>query len=381
MNESDLKPYAVRSEESRGRRHEEVRAEMDADVPRRLCFQKDRDRIIHCKAFRRLKDKTQVFVPHHDDHARNRLTHTLEVAQIARDLARMLGLNEDLAEAIALAHDLGHTPFGHAGEWALDKCLRFEHNEQSQRIVEEIEHVHPGFPGLNLSVEVIEGLMKHQTSWDRAGVKGNSGGGTSGDVNSSCEIRPSLEAQVVNLADEIAYQNHDVDDGLRNGFFTEEKLAGLVLWRAASEKVQARYGELEDEYVRRARTVSSMIGIMISDVYLETLRRLEVEGVKTLKDVYACEKQLVGFSSDMEVTNRDLKQFLARNVYFSEVVRQNSRRGQEIIKALFHYYVEGPEGFPKKPDGLMDPEEARDFIAGMTDRFAEQKAVELGLEF
>jgi dGTPase len=345
-----MQKYAVNNSDSRGRRHEEPLSKT------RDCFQKDRDRIIHCKAFRRLKDKTQVFVPHHDDHARNRLSHTIEVAQIARDLARMLGLNEDLAEAIALAHDLGHTPFGHAGEEALNECLAehgmsFEHNEQSRRIVEEIEHVYPDFKGLNLSIEVLEGLMKHQTSWDTP----------SGSEASN--VKPSLEAQVVNLADEIAYQNHDVDDGLRNGFFTEEDLQELELWQLASEEVRARYGRITNDHVRRARTVSKMIGLMIGDVYEETLKQLERHSVQTLNDVYKCEEQLVRFSEKMGMSNRELKKFLSNNLYFSDRVQAHAKRGQEIIKKLFAHYIKE-----------MSAPEARDFIAGMTDRFAAEKA-------
>lgn len=380
-----LAPYAALSSESRGRVHDEPAGET------RLAFQKDRDRIIHSKAFRRLKDKTQVFVAHGDDHNRNRLTHTLEVAQVSRDLARMLGLNEDLAEAIALAHDLGHTPFGHAGETALDECLRrfkepgegganskrmrFEHNAQSKRVVEELEHVYPGFVGLNLSIEVLEGLMKHETSWDKPG--------------DSVAVRPSLEAQIVNLADEIAYQNHDVDDGLRGGFFNEEDLAGLDLWRRASELVQEQYGEIKNQKIRRARTVSKMIGFMMRDVYEETLGRIERHGVKSLANVYACSEPLVGFSEELAKGNLELKNFLSKRLYFSDEVLKHSKRGQQIITALFDYYL---EHFDKRPveetDGsivFIKGEDAvpdiRDFIAGMTDHFAEQTAADLQLEF
>ena len=372
----NLAKYAVSGAVSRGRKHAEPAASQ-ARTP----FQKDRDRIIHARAFRRLKDKTQVFIPHHDDHARNRPTHTLEVAQIARDIARMLGLNEDLAEAIALAHDLGHTPFGHAGEEALDECLKehskmangtgtnetganrfaigllFEHNEQSQRVVEELEHVYPGFPGLNLSVEVLEGLMKHQTFWDKP--EGDDDG-----------VRPSLEAQVVNLADEIAYQNHDVDDGLRSGLFTEDDLAEVELWKMASELARGKYGEIEDGRIRIARTVSKMIGLMIHDAYEETLRRLRENAIEDLDDVYACENVLVGFSDEVAKANAQLREFLTKRVYFTERVQEYSKRGQSVIKKLFAHYI---------ADG-MDAAEARDFIAGMTDHFALQKAEELDLE-
>ncbi len=347
-----LQPYAVLSMRSRGRKHDEP---MD---PGRLPFQKDRDRIIHCKAFRRLQEKTQVFVPHYGDHYRNRLSHSLEVAQVSRDLARTLGLNEDLAEAIALAHDLGHTPFGHAGEFALDECLQpfglhFEHNEQSRRIVEELEDVYPGFPGLNLSIEVIEGLMKHQTSWDNPrGVDA---------------IRPSLEAQVVNLGDEIAYQNHDTDDGLRSGFFTEKDLSHLALWGWAKDASEKTDGKISDEKVRIARMVSKMISLMIWDIAEEASRRLEEQGIRHLEDVYTCPHQLVGFSDEMQSANRELKDFLSTRLYFHPEVVENASRGQEILRKLFE---------KKRAEG-MEPDKLRDYLAGMTDRFAEKELREL----
>lgn len=350
-----LATYAVKSSISRGRKHEEPASKS------RLCFQKDRDRIIHSKAFRRLKDKTQVFVSHHDDHSRNRLSHTLEVAQISRDLARMLGLNEDLAEAIALAHDLGHTPFGHAGEIVLNAALEphglgFEHNEQSRRIVEELEHVYPDFPGLNLSIEVVEGLMKHETSWDKPASPDN--------------IRPSLEAQIVNLADEIAYQNHDTDDGLRSGLFKEIDLEDLEIWQMASKNVTEKYGGIKDNHIRLARTVSKMIGLMMQDVYEETMRRIKEFGINNLDEVYSCNEMIVRFSPKIARANIALKNFLAKRLYFSEEVLRHSRRGQAIVKALFEHY--------QKDIGAA---EARDFIAGMTDRFALEKVEELQLEF
>jgi len=318
----------------------------------RLPFQVDRDRIIHSKAFRRLKDKTQVFVSHHGDHYRNRLTHTLEVAQIARDLARMLGLNEDLAETIALAHDLGHTPFGHAGETTLNECLaeyglHFEHNEQSKRIVTELEHSYPDFNGLNLSIEVIYGLMKHETTWDRPGLEDG--------------VHPSLEAQIVNLADEIAYQNHDVDDGLRSGLFKEEDLKNLALWGTASEYAERYYGYMDDPKIRIARTVSKMIGIMIDGTAKETSERLGLFKIGTLEDVYKCPEKLALFPQKMARANTELKEFLMKNLYFSEEVLSHAKHGQGIIKELFAKLM--AEG--------KSPEEVRDFLSGMTDSFAE----------
>lgn len=348
-----LQPYAVLSRGTKGREHEEP------EDTQRLPFQKDRDRIIHSKAFRRLKGKTQVFVAHYGDHYRTRLSHSLEVAQVSRDLARMLGLNEDLAEAVALAHDLGHTPFGHAGEHALDECLRehgmeFEHNRQSRRIVEELEDSYPEWRGLNLSREVIEGLMKHETSWDHPV-----------SAQSSAEegwVHPSLEAQIVNLGDEIAYQNHDVDDGLRSGLFTENDLAKLTLWKTATERVKREYGAIEDEKIRWARTVSKMISLMIEDIAVESTERIATAQIQSLEDVYACPRPLIHFSQSMEAANKELKDFLTTHLYFHPTVVELSKHGQNIIRALFKKGVE--EGVPL--------DELRDFIAGMTDGFAEE---------
>lgn len=357
-----LCPYAVLSKNSRGRKFTEM---MD---PQRLPFQKDRDRIIHCRAFRRLKEKTQVFVPHYGDHYRNRLSHSLEVSQISRDLARTLGLNEDLAEAIALAHDLGHTPFGHAGEYALHECMQayglsFEHNDQSRHIVEELEAVYPSFPGLNLSIEVIEGLMKHQTSWDNpAGAEA---------------IRPSLEAQVVNLADEIAYQNHDVDDGLRSGLFTEADLETLELWQWAKEASDKADGVIEDEKIRVSRTVSKMISLMIWDIAEEASRLIQLHGIQNTQDVYNCKEKLVNFSAAMEVANKSLKDFLTTRLYFHPEVVQHSDHGKKIIQKLFHHYMkEWKAAHPgrSEKEGAL---EIKDYLAGMTDRFAETQALEL----
>ncbi|MBU0981684.1 deoxyguanosinetriphosphate triphosphohydrolase [Patescibacteria group bacterium] len=367
-----LAPYAVLSRESKGRKYGE------AHDLQRMTFQKDRDRIIHSRAFRRLKSKTQVFVPHYGDHYRNRLSHSLEVSQIARDTARNLGLNEDLAEAISLAHDLGHTPFGHAGEATLDEELRaygmsFEHNEQSRRVVEELENVYPAHPGLNLSVEVVEGLMKHETSWD------NPAG--------AAAVRPSLEAQVVNLADEIAYQNHDVDDGLRSGLFLESDLRGLAVWRMAEDETKERYGDIKDDKVRFARTVSKMIGLMITDVCVETGIRLDEKGIRSLDDVYECVDRLVTFSEQMGEANKQLKDFLLKNLYFHPDVMSNMERGQVVIKSLFQHFMKLPQDLPPlialktRELGEMDRAElVRDYLAGMTDRFAWLQAEQLGLQ-
>lgn len=350
-----LKSFAVSNQSNKGRRHPEV---LDDE---RSGFQLDRDRVLHSRAWRRMEGKTQVFVVGYGDHYRTRMTHSLEVAQVSRDLARWLGLNEDLAETIALAHDLGHTPFGHAGEHALHECLQkhgleFEHNEQSRRTVEELELVYPKFPGLNLSIEVIEGLMKHHTSWDHP---------TGNEL-----IRPSLEAQIVNLADEIAYQNHDVDDGLRSELFDEKDLREVEIWEQAMEEVQYKYGDILDQPVRRARIVSHMMSMMIKDVHDETERRLREHNIQTLEDVYACETPLVDFSVEMRRRNKALKEFLTNRLYFHPEVKALSEHGKSIIRALFdHYLTQG-----------MEPSVLKDYLAGMTDRFAEFQVQELGLK-
>ena len=338
-----LKPYAVLSGQSRGRVHPEEEDE-------RLCFQRDRDRVLHSRAFRRLRGKTQVFWAGHGDHFRDRLTHSLEVSQVSRGLARSLGLNEDLAECIALAHDLGHTPFGHAGEFTLNECLEpfgmsFEHNAQSLRVVTDIEQVYPNFKGLNLSLEVLEGMMKHETFWD----KPENGDG----------VHPSLEAQLVNFADEIAYQNHDTDDGLRSELFTEEDLMGLALWKEAHDQMRKWYGEISDEKVRRARIISQMISLMMADLSEETERRIAEHGIQTLQDVLDCPHKLVGYSKKMEANNKALKEFLLFRFYLHPSVKEVSESGQKVLKELF-----------SELRGTMPLPELRDYLAGMTDSFA-----------
>ncbi len=362
LENSRLKKYAVSSLRSQGRVHEEQEKETEDRLP----FQKDRDRVMHCRAFRRLQGKTQVFVVHegleHGDHFRTRLTHSIEVAQISRDLARAMGLNEDLAETIALAHDLGHTPFGHSGQDTLDELMKrygesgFEHNEQSLRIVDKLENIYPSFPGLNLNHEVREGLMKHQTSWDNAGKE--------------IIARPCLEAQIVNLADEIAYNAHDVDDGLRAGILkldtdsmTQKCLADIEIWQRALENVQARYGTDLKERHLISRTVSAMISLMIADVIAHSTSLLQSNNIQTLEDVYAHEAPLISFSPGMLQMNANLKSYLAKEFYFSPPVQAFTEEGQRIIETLFeHYLSEGKNII-----------EVKDYIAGMTDDFAKRE--------
>lgn len=361
LEEKRLRPYAVSSSRSKGRVHKSE-SEMELDKAPRTPFQKDRDKIMHCRAFRRLQGKTQVFVAHFGDHFRTRLTHSIEVAQISRDLARNLGLNEDLAESVALAHDLGHTPFGHAGQDAMDEMMKehglsFEHNEQSLRIVDKLEDIYPHFKGLNLSYEVREGMMKHQTSWDNSGAK--------------IIAHPSLEGQLVNLADEIAYNNHDIDDGLRAGLLTLEELAKLELWQRALAHTHAKYGKDISRRHLISRTVSALISLMIRDVLEYSTKLIEEHNIKTLDDVYAYGKPLISFSPEMLSLNANLKSYLARTFYASEQVLTLSHKGQEVIKTLFTYYMEHEAEFP----GLHNDDEplavrVKDYIAGMTDEFA-----------
>lgn len=362
LENSVLSPYAVKSKTSRGREYEEK--EDFARTP----FQKDRDRVIHSRAFRRLKMKTQVFVAHYGDHYRTRLMHSMEVAQVSRDVARSLGLNEDLSEAIALAHDLGHTPFGHAGEHALDEILKpfglgFEHNQQSKRIVEELEEVYPGFHGLNLTFETRQGLMKHQSPWDQADSQFHGA---------------SLEAQVVNLADEIAYNNHDVDDGLRSGLITENQLRELAIWQKVSKLVEKEYGVIKDESVRWARMVSNMIGLMIQDLLATSSSRIAEQGIKTLDDVYKSKENLILFSPKQYRWNTELKDFLSKNIYFNPHVLKLSERGQKIIRELFGAYHSDHTLLPDEEqsaisEGAQSEVIIKDYLAGMTDEYAEQE--------
>jgi len=352
-----LTSYAVKNSESKGREFEEPQDKY------RLDFQRDRDRIIHAKSYRRLKNKTQVFVPSNGDHYRNRLSHTLEVAQIARDIARSLQLNEDLAESIALAHDLGHTPFGHVGEKKLDELLKpyglsFEHNLQSKRIVEKLEKKYPEFDGLNLTFETRDGLNKHRTAYDQPDIKNNK--------------MPSMEAQVVNLADEIAYNAHDIDDGLRSGIIKINIIKKLEIWEIISHDISNSFSE--DLFIQRA--VSNLIGFMINDLYSETERRIEKNEIKTVEDVYNAKEIIVSFSEDLNKKNTELRKFLYENLYHHEDVMKHSDRGEKIIEEIFRKYMADSSLLPEKNRNLINKENplpvvVKDYIAGMTDAFAE----------
>lgn len=349
-----LMPYAVPVQGILGREHEQ------APDPTRFPFQRDRDRIIHSPAFRRLKGKTQVFVSGVGDHYRTRLTHTMEVAQISRDLARTLGLNEDLAECIALAHDLGHPPFGHAGEEALNDWMKghgasFEHNEQSLRIVTVLDSHTKHFPGLNLNREVLEGLMKHRTPHDQP--------------REFCSRHPSLEAQVVNLADEIAYTGHDCDDGVRAGLFTMEELLAVPI---ASEA----YNEAKQNGVQ-LRGV--LIHMMVMDLYAETEKQLLEQSIQTLDDVYEQAHAPVRFSQAMRSDLDALRSFLWQNMYMHPNVLKRTDEGKMMVTSLCDLLLQSPTEKVKElqqRNGGQLYESVKDYVAGMTDEYAKKSQSE-----
>ncbi len=342
-----LSPYAVPHGRGLGRAHKEP------NDTTRFPFQRDRDRIIHTQAFRRLKHKTQVFVSSHGDHYRTRITHTLEVAQLSRDIARTLGLNEDLAEAIALAHDLGHTPFGHAGEAAMHACMQkyngsFEHNHQSLRIVTLLEERSSAYQGLNLSGEILEGLAKHRPVMSTPRSEHRS---------------LSLEAQVVNFADEIAYIAHDTDDGLRAGLFQRRNIERTKLGKMASLRAEEAGTELR----------GAAVDLLVTDVYQETERRLKKYAIRSLSDVYAAREELVGFSVSMMRKVQELRKFLWDRLYSSESVLRQASRGKRILTTLFTTYMASPPAkvkiLRKKTSSSLE-ESVKDYIAGMTDTYA-----------
>lgn len=381
---TSLAPYAVKSCESAGRVFEEPQSEY------RSCFQRDRDRVIHSKAFRRLMEKTQVFVANEGDHYRNRMSHSVECSQVSKGLARSLGLNEDLAETIALAHDLGHTPFGHAGEAAMDACMKkfgsrepaslrsavlFEHNEQSLRVVEILEKMYPEFDGLNLSKEVLDGLLKHRTPFDRPKMV----------------FRQSahLEAQVVDLGDEIAYMSHDLDDGLRAKMFLVEDVVALPVVARAYAVMTERYGEHISPEVLRLRLSSSLMHLLIDDVIVQTEKNLMNHHIVTLEDVRSYDGVLVLFSPMMRSDIHLLREFLSTHYYYSPRIKEQCEKGQMIIQKLFNYFLEHPEKLPENFQRFLSssknasseplPIVVKDYIAGMTDGFAEREAQKYGL--
>ncbi len=359
---ADLAPYAAQSARSRGRRHAEPPA-----APRSE-FQRDRDRIVHSTAFRRLEYKTQVFINHEGDLFRTRLTHSLEVAQIGRTLARMLGLDEDLTETLALAHDLGHTPFGHVGQDALNACMKehggFEHNLQSLRVVDELEQKYAEFEGLNLTFEAREGILKHCSRKNAE---------TLGDVGRRFLQggQPSLEAQVTNLADEIAYNNHDVDDGLRSGLITLEQLEEVEIFARHLHVVRGLYPDLNDRRLIH-ETVRRMINTLVVDLLEETRRNIARHRPDSPDAVRTC-PPLAAFGAAIGAEALELKRFLFQNLYrHYRVVRMSEKAGR-LIRELFQAFVAQPRMLPPEHRARADrdlPRAVCDYIAGMTDRYA-----------
>ena len=356
-----LAPYAVAAHNSRGRALQE-------EAPAgRSEFQRDRDRIVHSTAFRRLEYKTQVFVNHEGDLFRTRLTHSIEVAQIARSIARRLRLNEDLVEAVSLAHDLGHTPFGHAGQEALNECMKefggFEHNLQSLRVVDFLEDRYAAFDGLNLCFETREGILKH-CALERARELGDV---AARFLNNQ---RPSLEAQIANLADEIAYNNHDVDDGLRSGLITLEQLSSVPLFAGFLDAARREHPGIAERRLIH-ETVRRMINLMVSDLIRQTEKNLETHGVGDLAGVRAA-PFLVAFSEEVREQNKVLKAFLRTHLYRHYRVMRMSAKARRIISELFGAFMDDSRLLPPQyqATGTSRARVVADYIAGMTDRYA-----------
>jgi dGTPase len=359
-----LAPYAQFSADTRGRKYQEPPPDW------RTQYQRDRDRVIHSRAFRRLEYKTQVFLNGTGDHLRTRLTHTMEVAALARSISRALRLNEDLAETIALAHDLGHPPFGHKGEAVLNRLMKpyggFEHNHQSLRIVEELEEKYPRFHGLNLTWEVREGLAKHHTAYDHPGRK-----------REFVRKSASLEAQVANLADEIAYYSHDLDDGLDSGLLSEPQLKREVrLWRTATRVVEREFGRLADE-CRRYFIIRCITDLQVKDVVNTSERLIQRAGVRNVEEVRATPKRLVAYSLERRRLNLELRNFLYRNLYFNPVVHHANQRAVRMLEALFRHYLAHPEDIGgqarRRARRVGRPRALCDYLSGMTDRYAMQE--------
>lgn len=374
LERKSLAPYAVRSGESEGRMYAEE------EDPYRTRFQRDRDRVVHSRAFRRLEYKTQVFVNHEGDYYRTRLTHSLEVAQISRSVARTLQLNEDLSEIISLAHDLGHTPFGHSGQDIMNNIMKnhggFEHNHQSFRVVTLLEDRYPNFPGLNLTYEVLEGITKHHTSYDlpQGGIFERRG-------------YPTLEAQICNFADEIAYNNHDIDDGLKSGMLDLDSLKKVELWQSNFEKIKKKYAS-SPLRVQISQGVRSLIHILVTDLVEQTAKNIDAKKIRSLDDVREKGKGCIDFSPSIKKQGQQLKQFLWDNLYRHYRVIRMADKAERIITELFKAYVNNPKILPPSflrrydqrkgnpaakasaGDGFAIERVVCDYIAGMTDRFA-----------
>jgi dGTPase len=359
IEDQNLAPYACRSKHSKGREHPEE------EPSYRTAFQRDRDRILHTTAFRRLEYKTQVFINYEGDYYRTRLTHTLEVAQIGRTLARALGANEDLVEVISLAHDLGHSAFGHSGEVALSRLMRdfdgFDHNKQSLRIVTVLENRYPDFPGLNLTWEVREGIVKHESEYDISDASAY-----------DPELRGNLEAQIVNVADELAYTAHDLDDGLRSGMINPRMLEGITIWEILLESVGVRDQEVDD--LARHRLIRRMIGLEVSDLVETTNQRLRESNVRSADELQRLPYHVMAFSEDMHRRNREIKDFLYASLYRHYRVERMAVKAERVIAELFNAYKSEPAVLPTHVQEQIEQfgleRTICDYIAGMTDRFA-----------
>lgn len=359
IEDRNLAPYGMRSKDSQG----QIFPESEPDY--RTCYQRDRDRILHTTAFRRLEYKTQVFINYEDDYYRTRLTHTLEVAQIGRTIARALGANEDLVEAICFAHDLGHSPFGHSGETALSHLMRdhggFEHNKQSYRVVTQLERRFPDFPGLNLTWEVLEGIVKHETEYDSINAH---------EFNP--ELRANLEAQITNAADELAYTAHDLDDGLRSEMILPKMLGGIDIWEIITTSVGCHSDYLDD--LSRHRIIRRLIGLEVTDLIESSAQSLRKSSVRSVNELQLLTYNVVNFSADMNRRNRQLKDLLYTNLYRHYRVMRMSMKAKKIITDLFDAYQAEPKMLPQHVQRLIDKfgleRTICDYIAGMTDRYA-----------
>jgi len=353
-----LAPYAQKSAESRGREYPQDRHDYRTE------FQRDRARIIHSRAFRRLEYKTQVFLNGTGDHLRTRLTHSIEVASISRTIARALGLNEDLAEAIALAHDLGHSPFGHSGEEVLDECMRdhggFDHNKQSQRVVELLENAYPAFPGLNLTFEVREGLRKHDEFYDSP---------VPGEDRYKC---PSLEAQIADLADEITYYSHDLDDAIDFEILKTGQLEDVAIWRRSHESVSARYPDVHEPELHKL-IIGAIIDAQVRDVVTTSAVAIAKSGVRSADEVRWQEASLISYSAERRAANQELRRFLYKNVYYHPRVAEVNRLACEMLRNVFDAYVREPnllgDAATRRIESEGLPRTICDYIAGMTDRY------------
>jgi len=358
----NLTPYAITSAASKGRKYPE------SEHPYRTCFQRDRDRIIHCAAFRRLEAKTQVFTEPDSDHYRTRLTHTIEVAQIARTMTRMLRVNEDLAESVSLAHDLGHPPYGHYGEAVLNELMAdyggFEHNFQSLRVVEYLEHPYPAFYGLNLTFETRQCLAKHQSRYDKPDIQEEYGLGYG-----------PVEGQIADLADSIAYNSHDLEDALACGLIDEDSLAEIKLYQTLKQQTRQKYPQA-NRYARQLRCAKGLIDMLVDDAIKESAQRLEQLNPASPDDILQNDTRVIAFSTQCLQQITQLEDFLLEHVYHHPKLTQLQTQAGSELRWLFDYYVSNPRELPQRYQQRLNEQDYRrticDYIAGMTDRFCHE---------